>query len=318
MPIVETDPWREQYFEGVACPVGVVVPTDDADGYRLFPKHRWIYNKLLIAESQGLSCGPHGIIPDSFPVFSKPIYNLRGMGIETRVFHSREEYLNGRDPGHMWMPIFAGEHVSTDLAVVDGDVRWCRHTVGVPLESAMFDYWTILATSKPDLESYQRDWIKRNFAGYTGMMNTETIGGRIIEAHLRFADQWPDLYGAGWVESLVELYAKQTWSFADEDHREGYSVVLFGPHGARHKRPDAELQEEIRATPEISSLQITFHEDKAPHLHAMPPGGFRLAIVNCWDLETGTAAREKLAMHFWATQTLQPRSRRRSRRDANG
>ena len=34
-------------------------------------------------------------------------------------------------------------------------------------------------------------------AGYTGMVNFETIGGRIIEAHLRFADQWPDLYGGG-------------------------------------------------------------------------------------------------------------------------
>ena len=27
------------------------------------------------------------------------------------------------------------------------------------------------------------------------MINLETIGGRIIEVHLRFADQWPDLYG---------------------------------------------------------------------------------------------------------------------------
>ncbi len=43
--------------------------------------------------------------------------------------------------------------------------------------------------------------------GYTGMMNFETIGGLIIEAHLRFADQWCDLYGEGWVEALVELYA---------------------------------------------------------------------------------------------------------------
>jgi hypothetical protein len=30
------------------------------------------------------------------------------------------------------------------------------------------------------------------------MVNLETIGGRIIEVHLRFADQWPDLYGARW------------------------------------------------------------------------------------------------------------------------
>jgi hypothetical protein len=26
----------------------------------------------------------------------------------------------------------------------------------------------------------------------------------------------------------------------------------------------------------------------------MPPGGFRLAIVNCWDLDAGLASREEL------------------------
>jgi hypothetical protein len=217
----------------------------------------------------------------------------------------------------MWMPIFTGEHVSTDLAVVDGEVHWCRHTKGVPLENAMFDYWTVLAEPNPELEGYQRDWIKRNFAGYTGMINTETIGGQIIEAHLRFADQWPDLYGPAWVDSLVKLYAKRHWQYDDSHRRDGYSVVLFGPHGGNYKKPDAALQEEIRATPDIASLQITFFDDRPPHRHAMPPGGFRLAIVNCWDLEAGIAARERLALHFWATQTLQPRTRRRSRRDAN-
>jgi hypothetical protein len=41
-------------------------------------------------------------------------------------------------------------------------------------------------------------------------------------------------------------------------------------------------------------VQITFHEDKAPEHHAMPPGGFRLAIVNSTSLSAGEAGREKL------------------------
>jgi hypothetical protein len=43
----------------------------------------------------------------------------------------------------------------------------------------------------------------------------------------------------------------------------------------------------------------------------MPPGGFRLAIVNCWDLAAGTQARERLALRFWATQKIVPRRPRR-------
>ncbi|MBX9946091.1 MAG: hypothetical protein K2Y40_18595 [Reyranella sp.] len=134
------------------------------------------------------------------------------------------------------------------------------------------------------------------------MVNLETIGGRIIEVHLRFADQWPDLYGAGWVEALVRLYARGEWHFEDTPRRAGYSVVLFmpppGPQRPMYRHPPAELQREVLRLPGVSSLQITFHEDTAPERHAMPPGGFRVAIVNCWDRAAGNAARERLREHF--------------------
>jgi hypothetical protein len=50
--------------------------------------------------------------------------------------------------------------------------------------------------------------------------------------------------------------------------------------------------------PSVSSVQITFREDRPPDRHAMPPGGFRLAIVNCNELAAGLAARERLRTHF--------------------
>jgi hypothetical protein len=43
----------------------------------------------------------------------------------------------------------------------------------------------------------------------------------------------------------------------------------------------------------------------------MPPGGFRLAIINGWDLEAGRQARERLALRFWATQRIVPKRPRR-------
>ncbi len=314
MAIVERDPWRMQYFRDVPCPDEVFVPTEDPDAYRLYPQHRWIYNKLLIAETQGLACGPHGIVPDHFPVFSKPIYNLRGMGMETRIFHDLDTYLEGRDPGHMWVTLLEGEHLSSDVAVVDGEPVWWRHVQGTPLGDAMFDHWTVLEDHRPELEAANGQWIRENFRDYTGMLNLETIGGKIIEGHLRFADQWPDLYGRGWVEALVELYQHRRWTYSDDDRRRGFSVVLHGSHGTRYRYPPAELIDEILEDPRVSSVQTTFFEDKAPALHAMPPGGFRIAIINCWDLDAGCAARERLALAFWASQRLirKPRRARRS------
>ena len=311
MPIVERDPWRMQYFEHVACPDGVIVPTEDGDAYLLFPKFRWIYNKLLVAESQGLACGLHGMAPDRFPVFSKPVYNMRGMGAGSRLFRTQRDYQLNQRPGHMWMELLKGEHVSTDAAVVDGEPRWWRHVIGKSIDEGMFDYWTVLAETRPEIEDYCGAWLRANLRGYTGMVNFETIDARIIEVHLRFSDQWPDLYGAGWTEALVRLYAEGVWGYPDDDRRDGYSVVLFGPHGLQYWHPDPELVAELLKEPSLTSIQITFHEDKPPKAHSMPPGGFRLAIINGFDLDAGRQARERLALRFWATQRIVPRRPRR-------
>jgi len=298
MPIVEKDPWREQYFTAVPCPADVVIPTDDTLAWQLYPAHRWIYNKLLICESQGLPHAPHDVPPAAYPVFSKPIYNLRGMGTGSCVIRSAAEYERVQTPGHLWMPLLDGEHVSSDVVVVNGEPQWWRHTVGAPMGEGMFDYWTILAAARPAIEDRCGAWLRRHLVGYTGCVNLETIGGTIIEAHLRFADQWPDLYGAGWVAAVVELYANGKWIYKDNDRRDGYSVVLFGPHAAVNPPVDAATLQRVRHAAGISSVQITFDPSRPPAAHAMPPGGFRLAVVNAWDLAAGRAARTQLVEMF--------------------
>jgi hypothetical protein len=47
----------------------------------------------VIARSQGLEAGPHGVLPPCFAVFSKPITDLKGMGIGNRVLRSAAESL---------------------------------------------------------------------------------------------------------------------------------------------------------------------------------------------------------------------------------
>ena len=296
MPICEIDPWRVQYFEHVACPADVLISTEDSDSWTWYPRHRWVYDKVAVALSQGLEAAPHGIAPDRFPVFSKPITNLKGMGVGSRVLRDAADYAKHYAPGHMWMTLLDGRHVSSDVAVLSGEPKWWRHATGHPGPEGTFDHWVLHAEHDSEIERGCGAWIRQHLAGYTGMLNLETIGGRIIEVHLRFADQWPDLYGEGWVEALVRLYQHGRWDFSDAGRRDGYSVVLFGPHGACYRHPPQALVHEVRAMPSVSSVQITFHDDKPADQHAMPPGGFRLAIVNCWDLDAGRAAREKLAL----------------------
>jgi hypothetical protein len=297
MPICEADPWRLQYFTHVRTAANI--PTEDGDAWQWYPAHRWVYDKLAVALSQGLAAGPHGTAPPGFPVFSKPIVNLRGMSVGSCVLKSQADYDTHYAPGHFWMTLLQGRHVSSDVAVVEGEPRWWRHVTGKPAGEGTFDYWIVHAEPDAAIETRCGAWIGKHLAGYTGMLNVETIGETIIEAHLRFADQWPDLYGPGWVEAVVELYERGEWNFPDDDRTEGYSAVLFGPHGCHYHHPPPAAVEEVKHMPGVTSVQITFHEDRAPEWHAMPPGGFRLAIVNGFDLPPALAARERLRAFFF-------------------
>jgi hypothetical protein len=130
------------------------------------------------------------------------------------------------------------------------------------------------------------------------MVNIETIGGRNIEAHLRLSDQWPDLYGAGWLDAVVGLYRFGSWDYTDEGRVDGYSVVLFGPHGRLYRHPAPQKLSTYRSASGVSSVQITFFEDRPQHAHVMPPGGFRLAVINGIDLESGMRLRAVMAREF--------------------
>jgi hypothetical protein len=295
MAYLGVDPWRRQYFATVACPPGIDIPVDEASAWALYPALRHVHNKLWICATQDVGHGPHGVEPPRYPVFSKPIYNMRGMGTGSRLLRSAAAYRANGQPGHMWMEHLRGPHVSSDLALVRGRAMWMRHTTGIPRRGGTFDRWIVHAEPHPQLDRRLAAWCAAHLSTFTGIVNFETIGATIIECHLRMAEQWLDLNGAGWLSAVVRLYRDGTWNFADTDRRTGHSVILFAPHGARWRAPPADLVDTLRARPGISSVQITFDPRRRPGEHAMPPGGFRLAIVNSLDLAAGRAARRALA-----------------------
>jgi hypothetical protein len=98
----------------------------------------------------------------------------------------------------------------------------------------------------------------------------------------------------------VQLYESGIWTFAAPRPHCGFSVILFGPHGVRYHHPPPALVEDLKRTAGISSVQITFHENLPQERHAMPPGGFRLAVINAFDLAPALRVREQLRDYFLA------------------
>lgn len=274
----QLEPWEEQLFRHTQPTTKI--PVDDVTAYCLNPEQNWVYNKLHLCRSQGVEAYPHGIPPSSFPVFSKPIINLFGLGSGSKLLSSwddRQDYM----AGHFWMPVLRGEQYTTDFAVVEGKVVW---------------HYTMMASldidGEPVLWSYSslpwmRDivgWVEKHLAGYTGCCNMETRDGVIFDAHLRLSPQFVDLYGSGWLSAIVRLYEEGEWDYTSNEP--GYSMVL---------RTKIDLRPTLIEAPSFKgcSVQLPYYAGKslsAGYDHK----SYRLAIVNGRDLGQVTAAFTEL------------------------
>ncbi len=301
MAILCCNSWRKAYFEKFGFPDTAAVPTDDADAYRLNPDHHWLFNKLHLAELQGLRAGPFGVLPTLEPLFAKPIYNLSGMSVGARKFETIDEFESTLRPGMMWCEFLEGPHYSVDCIAVQGEMPWICITRGYPLAKGTWDYWHVNMPAAPEVEAHLRDFIARHLGDYTGALNFEVIGTKIIEAHPRIAVQWVDLYGDGFVRALHHLHETGHWEYEPEDPS-GYSVVAFAPP-AYYPPPAPELWEQWNATEGVTYMQLpSYAPDGTFKTLGMPEGGMRLIVINTRTLEPAMALREDLVAHYLGSE----------------
>lgn len=291
-------PRSRRFFENIPCPPDCQIPTGDDQAYGLHPEHRWIYNKLTITELQNIPCGPHKTYPpaDIFPIFSKPIYNLGGMGAGSRTMETEDDYWASITPGHMWSVLLHGKHYSTDIAVVAGKVVWMSHARGETGPQQTFDYWEINVPVDPSIRQCITEFVEAHLGTFSGMLNMETIGNKIIEVHLRFSPQWPDIYGEWVLPALVELYSRGEWTGPAKTPEVGYSVVLFDDE--RCAKLSTKVTDEcLRHMEEVfgvNSITMRYSSDVPFESISRPEGGYRVAWINGFDLGTCKKARELL------------------------
>ncbi|EAW23632.1 uncharacterized protein NFIA_023430 [Aspergillus fischeri NRRL 181] len=207
MPILHS-PSSKRLFGSAHCPPHCKIPAYDCDAYELYPKFRWVYNKLTVAELQGIEC-----------------------------------------------------------------------------------------------EKYIADFVETHLTGYTGMMNVETIGGKIIEAHLRFSPQWPNMYGSWFTSSLVDLYCGKGWTgpLASKIATPvGYSVPLWDDE--KYAKTGTTLTDNafrrLESMFNVESITMQYSREKPLESTPRPSGGFRIAWVNGYDLARCKLARSALQAYL--------------------
>jgi hypothetical protein len=248
-----------QYFRNTQT-YDIYIPVGDVAAYRAYPQYQWMYNKLQLTNEQGIYAFPDGDRTPPFPVFRKPIYNLYGMGAGAEMISNKAQYNKNYKPGYFLMPYLEGKHYSTDLVIVQGRIMWMETMLCHTSNKSFYSFEIVT----PDISTIHVlcNWISAYFKEYSGVVNIETINNVIIECHIRMSTQFIDLYGEGWLDAVVSVYAENTWGFTKKNKNKGYSLVLRVHELGSYKFNESAIRE---ARCMCSSIQIF-----------LEPGGYEI------------------------------------------
>lgn len=316
---------RDLIYKVCDCPEDIVIPHNDVKAWPLFPEYRWVYNKMAICRTQptkNIKYAPVDVHPDigDYPIIVKPIINLKGMGVGSRKISTQTEYDRMTTPsGYFWSTYFTGKHYSIDLLIQDGQILWSAVFQGHLSKPGLFKYWETVPFT--DIPNHHRDhirsWVNENLEGYTGCVNMETIGGTIIEVHLRMGDLSYLPNRKQIFQAIVELYGdreaeKDTDSSSTTDDQslaeqlaplteKTYNIPIFipskwlsAPWCWLYNVKRVSMDDMIRACKDGSKVVDILQKDPIDSL-SNPVGYVRVANLTCRDLKQGLEIRDALS-----------------------
>lgn len=298
MPFQGINPTNKfSVYEKLYVPSFTIIPMTDITAYSHFKSFRWVYDKMRVAELQGLACGPLGIIPDKFPVFLKPIYNLFGGSIsaykidDERMYDRHQNY----HPGRFWMEFLEGDHMQHDIAMLKGEVQYAEKFLGHKFfldgnHTGAFDFWV-----RGGKKDWNYNWLESHLQEYTGFINVETIGEQIIEIHLR-PGLIVDLENVNIMNAFIKLYGGQKWSLPSSPARPFYMLNIFGDKNTKYVSPTEGNIEKQMSNFDIMNYGIEMYQSKRT-----PPLIRRVGWVTSQNYQAGIDARNMMLKKFKPT-----------------
>lgn len=195
----------------------------DKQAYDTYPQHNWIYDKCELIKR--LESYPVYLLPQQvdqvtdFPVFVKPRTNFNGMGARAQVVRNKQQLYALDLTGLIAQKHLYGIHISTDYVIVNGEIADQFAFIGH--KTVQGSFWCFASTrqTNPHVENKVKQ-IGLN----QGIINVETIGGKIIEMHLRGSLQFIDICG-GMLEQYAKYYNKEISKWTKTRYESTFSYV---------------------------------------------------------------------------------------------
>lgn len=176
----------------------ISIPISDTNAWITYPKQRFVYNRLKIAEianeifAKKIKYAPMPIEPDksTYPIILKPITNLYGMGLGIHKINDEDEFYEHWKKNGFWSTFLEGDHISWDLIISNNKILFVLPFMGHKDEKCIgkFTMWeTINCKPNNKLQSFFEKLVDL-LGDYKGCLNIETINNYPIEVHLRMGD----------------------------------------------------------------------------------------------------------------------------------
>jgi len=163
----------------------IFYPKNDIDAYVMYPKYSDVYNKLNISKFQNVLSNPFPILPIKYPIISKPIINLNGMGLGAKIIKSEKEFYKDIESTNFWSTYLEGDHYSWDIILRNGKILYYTCFFGKKWKFGTFKFWR---QEDKEIPNNVIKILEKFLVKFTGNINMETIGDIVIEVHLRMGD----------------------------------------------------------------------------------------------------------------------------------
>ena len=169
------------------------VPVYDSTCYDRYPKHRFVYDKLWVARSQGI---PAGLVAEllkgqanpEYPIFVKPRWGHKTSGSKhCQQVTAASELPDARAARRhelMWSDMLPGSEAMTDFVLVKGRVVYQMSHVCSEQQHDFADAWKYTSPLNKPPETVLA-WVSKHLRGFTGIVNVQYRGDKIFEAGLR-------------------------------------------------------------------------------------------------------------------------------------
>lgn len=211
------------------------VPEFDSEAFEKYYDHNFVYDKLWIAESQGIRCGkmenlikyPQKYL--EYPIFIKPRWGHKSAS--SKHCYKINSYDELKTHSHLeemiWTEFIDDREEMTDFLVYNGRiVFYLTYKYSKTQNGVVADEWKyVSAENKPP--SNIVDWVTTNMKKYSGVCNAQYRGNKIIEISLRLSRGGAYIYSTnlpGLIENINNLVIYNKWDYVKA---EGFKFTPF-------------------------------------------------------------------------------------------